>query len=219
MSNSKLRRGFTVIEVLVYATILLILVGAITLAVQGGLKYMRQGAEYQDAQRQTLIGLKSLTSDLSRSTTAWRDPDGGTPAMTNADYMIFLSPIPNPPATDWTYSGDELQYHAWICYYLSAKPIGDLIRVRRPLAGPSTSSLITGIPTLADFQTPQPGDESRVIARGVTEFRLNDGASGGQVQINLTCSVNWEDTDGDGVNDRDIVTSISGQSLAVLPNS
>ena len=213
------KTGFTILELLVYATILLLLVGSITLAVQGGLKYMRQGSEYQEAQRQTLIGLKAITSDLTRSTTAWREPDGGTAAMVDADHMIFLSPIPDPPATDWTYDIDRLEYHAWICYYVTATPIGDLVRVRRPLSSPQASNIISAIPTLSDMQTNQAGDERKVVARGVTEFRLNDGVTAAQVLINLTCSVNWEDTDGDGVNDRDIVTSISGQSLASMPNS
>ncbi len=215
----RIKAGFTILELMVYSTILLILVGSITLAVQAGMKYMRQGTEYQEAQRQTLIGLKAITSDLTRSTTAWRDPDGGTPAMVDADHLIFLSPIPDPPATDWTYDGDRLQYHAWLCYYVTATPIGDLVRVRRPLSTPEPSNNISAIPSLSDMQTPQAGDERKVIARGVTEFRLNDGITAAQVQINLTCSVNWEDTDGDGSNDREIVTSISGQSLATLPNS
>ena len=53
----RIKAGFTILELMVYSTILLILVGSITLAVQAGMKYMRQGTEYQEAQRQTLIGL------------------------------------------------------------------------------------------------------------------------------------------------------------------
>lgn len=201
-----------------YATILLVLVGSITLVVQGGARYMRQGTEYQEAQRQTLMGLKLVTADIARSTTARRDPDAGTAAMANADYFIFLSPVPDDSSNPWTYNGEQLEYHAWICYYLTATPIGDLVRVRRPLPSAETSNNIGNPPPLADFQVNQPGDVRRVVSRGVTEFTLNDGTTGQQVRVNLGCSVNWEDTNADGVNDREIVTTISGQSLATMPN-
>lgn len=229
---SRRRHGFTLPEVLVYATILLVLVGSIVAAVQGGLRYMRQGADYQEAQQQTLLGIKAITADLSKSTTARRDPDPGlfpappppppNPPLPDPTlrYFICLSPVPDPPAVDWTYSGDQLEYHAWICYYIdeSTGLPGSLIRVRRPLPAPATSNLVGVVPPLTDFQSPVAGDVRKVISRGVSYLYFDDGATGQQVFFMLGCSTNWEDTGGDRINDRQIVTTIYGQSLATMPN-
>jgi Prokaryotic N-terminal methylation motif len=198
------RRGFTVIEVLVFSVILLLLMGSIVLVVQGGMRYMRKGAAYQDAQKQTLVCMKKIIEDLSVSTPSRIEPPS---PLADSNHIIFLSPVPDPLG-DWSYDGSSVEYQAWICYYREAAS-NTLIRIRRPLAGPSTSNELDDPPVLADFTSPEGGDIRTVVGRGVTDFRVNDGPTSQMLSITLASSVET------GTNKN---TTVVSRSMATMPN-
>lgn len=199
-------RAFTVIEVLVFSTILLLLFGSIALVVQGGLKYMRTGTAYQDAQRQVFVGMKMIREDLSNSTSVRREP---VSPMVDSDHIIFASPIPNAPAVDWTYDGTDLEYYSWICYFHDPGN-QELVRVRVPFVDATLSRDLVVPPPLSDFQSPPTGSTTKVIARGVDDLRFNDGETNKQIRVRLSSTV------ATGTNKS---TTVVSASMVTLPNS
>lgn len=197
-------RGFTVIETLVFSSILLLLTGCIVLVVQAGMRYSRKGAAYQDAQRQSLVSMKKLTEELSKGTLTRRAPD----ILNNSSYVIFATPVHSDTDADWSYDSTNLLYQGWVVFYLDASN-EELVMVRRPFASPAVSGDIPLPPELSEFQVPEPGDSRTVLARGVKEFLLNDGPVSKLVSIKLSVAVSTG---------TDTYTTVKSQTMAEMPN-
>ena len=178
------------------------------MVVQGGMRYMRLGAVYQDAQRQVLIGMNKVLEELSRSTTARRDPLAPI-ALPGANHIIFLSPQPPPPQEQWSYAGTELQYHAWVCFYRDAVK-NELVRVAIPLSSPSTSHELGSPPGLTTFQGLPAGSGRTVVARNISDFLVNDGPTSLHLSIELAASVSTG---------TDKNTTVWSRSVVHLPNT
>lgn len=202
--NRSFLRGFTVIETLVFSTILLLLTGCIVLVVQAGMRYSRKGAAYQDAQRQSLVSMKKLTEEISKGTLTRRDPS----VLLNSDYIIFASPVQSDSHSDWSYDSTNLLYQGWVAFYLDASA-EELLMVRRPYSAPVTSANIPLPPELAEIQTSETGDTRTVLARGVKEFLLNDGPVSKLVSIKLSVAV---------ATGTDTFTTVKSQTMAEMPN-
>lgn len=202
-SSSARRRGaaFTLLEVMIFSTILLLLMGCIAMVLEGGMRYLRLGGAYQDAQNQTLVGMRHMLEELGQCTVVCRAP---SPAV-NSDFVIVLSPEPLPPAGGWTYQGTGLEYHQWLCFYRDGAS-NELVRATLPIAGgPFLSGDAPPAPPLAEFQPPS-GGSSQPIARGVTEFLVNDGPTGQQLSLRLTCSVATNSQKNTVITNRSVVT-------------
>ncbi len=197
-------RGFTVIETLVFSSILLLLTGCIVLVVQAGMRYSRKGAAYKDAQRQSLVSMKKLTEELSKGTLTRRAPD----ILNNSSYVIFATPVHSDTDADWSYDSTNLLYQGWVVFYLDASN-EELVMVRRPFASPAVSGDIPLPPELSEFQVPEPGDSRTVLARGVKEFLLNDGPVSKLVSIKLSVAVSTG---------TDTYTTVKSQTMAEMPN-
>jgi hypothetical protein len=204
-SPRKFGRGFTIIEVLVFSSILLVLMGSIALVVQGGMRYMRTGTAYQDAQKQVIVGMQKLREDLARSTPARRAP---LSPLVDSDHLIFPSPVPDTPDQDWTYDEADLEYHSWVCYYHDAAD-SELVRVEVPLSGPLKSNELDEPPDLSAFKSPPSGSTTKVVARDIVEFLLNDGPTGQQVSVRMAASVKT----GTKKN-----TTVVSRSMVTMPN-
>lgn len=188
-------------------TIFAFLTGSIALVIQGGMRYMRLGYAHQDAQRQILLAMRHITSDLNSSTPMQITPM--PPWETDLSWIIFLSPHPPAPDTDWLYDGNELLYHDWIAYYHDVDT-RELRRAHLPIdSGPLPSFAADTPPDLDDFLPPQSDAETKVVARQVTEFAISEGASERQVRVRLSVQV-------DTGSEQD--TTISSQTLVTLPN-
>jgi len=202
--RKRTRNGFTVIETLVFATILLVLMGSIVLVIQGGLRYMRTTTAYQDAQRQVVVGIQKMREDLSKSTTARREPPS---PLLDSDHIIFLSPTPPPPDVDWTYDGSDLEYHYWVCYYFDSSS-NELVRIQIPIP-PSTSNETADPPELADFLS-QPKDNNwKVVARDIQSMTVNDGPTSRQLSLRMTSSVSTG---------TDKTTEVTSRTMVTMPN-
>lgn len=201
------RRGFSLIELAVYASLLLVLLGGVSMVVVGGTRYLQTGTAYQTAQNESLVAMRKVMEDLGRSTAQFRRPAS---PLTDSDHIIFLSPDPPGGSTTWTYNNDELQYHFWICYYWD---VGrqELVKARLPVGGtPITRSTIPvpTAPPLANFKPPGNNDV-RVVARGVTDFAVNDGATAQQLSVRISTSV---------ATASDKQTTVTTRSLVRMPN-
>lgn len=198
-------RGFTIVETMVFCTIVLLLMGCIVMVVQGGMRYLRLGTAYQDAQSQTLVGMRRMLQELGECSVAQRAPAS---PLADADHVIALWPQPEAPATLWTYKGSELEYHQWVGFYRDAQT-NDLVRATQRIAGaPVASRDAPPAPPLDDFLLSR-NPSARVLARGITDLRINDGPTGQQLSIRLTGSV---------VTGTDKHTAITHRSVVTLAN-
>jgi hypothetical protein len=194
-----------VIEVMVFSLIFLLLMGCIALVLQGGMRYLRLGTAYQDAQNQTLVGMSIMLEKIGQCTPVNRAP--AAPAV-DSTYVIVLSPAPLAPLTTWTYQDTELEYYQWLCFYRDAAR-DELVMATLPVAGgPLVSADAPPAPALAAFQPPKDGT-SRVIARGCREFLVNEAAGGQQLSLRLTCAV---------ATNSEKSTVVTNRSVVTLPN-
>jgi hypothetical protein len=201
---ARLRRAaaFTLVEVMVFSTILLLLMGCIALVLECGIRYLRLDTAYQDAQRQNMVGMRKVLEELGQTTTVRRQPPS---PLVNSDYVIVMSPRPLPPDTAWTYSGSNLLYHQWLCFYRDSAT-QELVRATLPIAGgPTISADAPTAPPLASFRPPVNGT-SQVLARGVTEFLVNDGVTGQQLSLRMTSAVATNSQKNTVITNRSVVT-------------
>lgn len=180
MSRSE-RRGFTLVEMLVYMAILSLLLSGIYMLLVGGLGFVRDGSAYQTAQQQALVGMRWLSSETCNSTRVRRSPALGP--TTNSTHLIFLSPDPIGGGS-WTYSGAELEYQKYVCFFWDSAS-SQLIRTEQALSSPAISILTDPPPSLATMQAiPEP--DRRVIARQITDLRINEGSTPDQIVFEIT---------------------------------
>lgn len=207
MRSSSQGRGFSLLELAVYAGILMLLMGGVTIVLIAGSRYMHTGVAYQRAHSEALVGMQKLIGELGASTSMGRAPAS---PMVDGTHIIFLSAAPPAPATAWTYNGTNLEYHFWICYYWDA-PAEELVRARLPVAGGPVTRITAPTPTaplLSDFQPPANND-LRVVARDITDLKINDGDTTKQVRVELSSSV---------ATASDKETIVTTRSLVQLPN-
>lgn len=203
------RSGISLIETMVFSSILLLLMGSIVMVLQGGMRYLRLGAAYQDAHRETLTGMRIMVEGLRKGNPFHMYPtlvDDGTGK--GSEFVMFMSPELDDPEEDWTYQGTDLQYHRWVSYYLDPGR-QELVESQLPIAGaPVTTLTEPPFPNLSAFRPPG-NRNARVISRGVTDLRFLPGIGTQQVRIVLSCSV---------ATGTDRFTTVSSQSLVLMPN-
>ncbi len=197
------RRGFTVVETLVFSGMLLLLLASIVMVMQAGMRYQRLGAAYQEAQSQSMVGLKKMVEELSQSTPIKRLPAS---PFSDAKHVIALSPQPPPPAESWSYQGGSLQYHQWMAFYHDGTA-HTLVRATLPVnGGPCTSTLAPDAPPLGDFQTASRDLQLRPLAHGVKAFSIGENGNARQLIVSLTCSVATNSQSSTDITTRGVVT-------------
>lgn len=199
--SRRARHGFTVIETLVFSSILLLLMGCIVLVVQAGMRYARKGTAYQDAQKQVLVSMRRMVEDFAAGTPVRKDPA----VLNDSNYIIFASPIPDDPAAPWLYKNTSLLFQGWIAFYEDTTT-EELVRVRQPFKLPLESGNVPFAPPLSDFEA---DPAKRILAKGVKEFSLNDGPNTNLISIKLSVGV------ATGTNR---FTTVTSQTMAEIPN-
>ncbi len=199
-------RGFSLAELAVYSAILGMLLSGLYLLLISGLGFVRKGAAYQTAQQQALVGMRWLTQDIANGTAIGRMP-ALTPAV-DANHIIFLSPetANNGP---WTYLGRELEYYNWVCFYWNSGT-GEVIRAVEPLATQSVAALAPAAPTLAVMQAIVDPLRRRVVARNITDLKINEGSQPEMVLIEIT---------GEQATASDKVTSVTFRGQVRMENN
>ena len=165
MRRSRFASGFSLLEVVVYSSLLLFLMGGVYLMVTGGLYYFQSGRAFQDVQNQAGLALRQMGLEIANGTVLAVNLDEVNPA----DHIILLSadrPMPN--ASDpWTYNAvNELERHKWVCFFRNGD--NELIRTESSAAGaPVALPPVPAMPTLSTFQTIA-SPPTRVIARQIS---------------------------------------------------
>ncbi len=181
--------------------------GSIVMVLQGGMRYLRLGAAYQDAHRETLMGMRVMVEGLRRG-----NPHHMYPTLVDdgvgSDFIMFLSPELEDPEEDWTYDGTDLQYHRWVSYYLDHGR-SELVESTLPVAGAPVITLDEpDFPNLPAFRPPG-NRNARGLSRGVSNLQFLPGIGTQQVRIVLSCSV---------ATGTDRFTTVTSQSLVLMPN-
>lgn len=216
------RRGFSLIEMCVYSSLLLMLLGGLYLFVSNGARYLRLGVAFQDAQSEALVAMRRLTEELATSTEIARSP--GAPL--DSDHIIFLSPDGPPLSGETPAAGDpewfhdptdlSLAYRRWVCYYWNSTTL-ELVRAQQDVgATPVTTDPPPTAPSLASFQA-LPG---RVVARGISDpelaalglppFRVSQDSDPKLLDVQLSATVETAS---------DKVTTVTTRSVVRMPNN
>lgn len=181
-----MRRGTTVIEVLVGASILLMLMGSLYLLMIAGLRYFMQGRAYQTVQQQSLVGLRRVLGELQNS----RRSHFQYSALPEP-HMVFLSaalPFPGGGRLQADPADGLLIWQKWVAYRVQGNQLqrDELVGGGLPSKTPPA-----GIEPYASFDFA--GPESKVVARNITGLECTD-ASSDSVLVELIAS---EDTASD----------------------
>lgn len=178
MSRSIERRGTTVIELLVACALLLFLMGCLYTLLVTGLHYFQQARAYQDVQQQSLVGLRSVLSELQDSR-----PGSWSYATAPVPHLIFLSaslentvgPIQHDPASA------EVQWQKWVCFRLTGGKLERTELVITPTINPPA------LPAYGSFTFAGAG--SRPVAHDIQSFFVEAGDTPYSVFVEVTSRV------------------------------
>ena len=165
MRRSRSSRGFSLIEMAVYSTLLLFLMGGVYLMVSAGLYYYQTGRAFQEVQNQAALALRRMSLELANGTPLAVNLDELNPA----DHLILLSAdhlMPNS-GDFWTYNtANELERHKWVCYFRNSA--NQLVRTEAAAVGaPVAIPPVPARPNLATFQAVA-APPTRVAARQIS---------------------------------------------------
>lgn len=175
-TRNRSRRGFTLLEVMVYAVLLGIMMTAMYLLLRTTLGFMRETnatASLQASAQRTAV---KITTELAQA----HKGVGNIVAGTNPNGIVFLSPRPGSGSTMYDTAGNQL-WRQWVCYYYDA-PNGRIMRGEINLTTPTTTPPSCPY-TVLNF-TGLPGN--KLVADKVTGFTLT--LTGGATLVDLTAS-------------------------------
>ena len=192
MRRSRFDSGFSLLEVVVYSSLLLFLMGGVYLMVTGGLYYFQSGRAFQGVQNQAGLALRQMGLEIANGTVLAVNLNETTPA----DHIILLSAdqlIPNS-GDPWTYNAaNELERQKWVCFFRNAN--NELIRTETPAAGaPIALPPVPVMPTLATFQGVS-SPPTRVVARQISFLQFHRTVNLVSVEIHTTESTGSAATD------------------------
>ncbi len=159
------QKGFSLVEVALATTLLLLLMGGLYLLVVKGLHSLADARAYSDSRQESLKGMHLLAWELANSTR-----DGVYPSGNAVWFLSAQAPVPGSSPVAFDAAGN-LYWKKWVCYYLDAA--GDLVRSELALSSPVTVPLPvpTPSPSLSAFQSVT-GPGKRVVARGIKDFQV-----------------------------------------------
>jgi type II secretory pathway pseudopilin PulG len=111
-------RGFTLVEVVVYSSVLLFLLGGIFMVVEGGSRYFRLAEAHETVNQQAVIAMSRIRGELTNGSQASLNPSN-----TPQDHILFLSPfgMDDTNEDDYEYDGTQLIWKKWVCFYLDGE--------------------------------------------------------------------------------------------------
>lgn len=183
------RRAFTVLEALVALAVAALLMAGLTGLVIYAMNCLRQFTAYNGVQQAVLLATRALNEDLGLSNTA-------SMVLGTADSCILGSPYALRDTANhdqFTFVGTDLAYRTWIAYYRTTS--GDLHRAESSMGGsyPVSAIPVGTRPALAVFQAIA-APQNRIIARGLTEFRVDATSTAATVQLTVRVTQNVDST-------------------------
>lgn len=116
MSPGLRNKGFTIIEVVVYSSVLLFLLGGIFMVVEGGSRYFRLAEAHETVNQQAVIAMARVRAELTNGSQTSLNPE-----TTPRNHILFLSPfgLEGSGEEDYEYGGDgtQLLWKTWVCFY------------------------------------------------------------------------------------------------------
>lgn len=185
------RRGFTVLEVLVYSALSMVLLGGVTAYVNNGLRIYRGGNTYQTAQKDAMLTLRRLSNELTNSTFAQSAGGNRIDLGTSpTPYIIFPSADDLETATDyktWQYdqTDGELKWRKWVQLSLDTARRA-LVRTEMSFS-PSNKEDIGVPPAFGSF----PGTDN-IYGRNVVALTHQWQEVGRVLEVGLTTEVPTE---------------------------
>lgn len=115
--GSRNKRAFTLIEVAVYSSILLLLLGGVFMVVEGGMRYFRLASAHETVNQQAVIALSRVRAELANASQSSVVID-----TSPQNYILFLSPFGLESSTDpadqiYEYQDNQLIWKKWVCFY------------------------------------------------------------------------------------------------------
>lgn len=170
--------GFTLVETMIYSSLLLILLGGISTVLGLGSRYYREVQALAEVQREAAAGGAALRMEIAET----RGPSltvGLAPAG-----LVLLSP--RPDSGPWVHdSSGSLLWQRWVCFYLESRGgVSTLVRKEKKLAAP------TAVPPEPVWTTALFRDSAvlpgHVVARNVTGLQVTVGS---RVDVRLEVEV------------------------------
>jgi hypothetical protein len=115
-------RGFTVLEVLIYAVLSLVLLGGVTIYVQSGLKLFRGGDAYKEAQKDAMLTMRKVSGEITNSTFATDAGGGRIVCSPTANTSIIFPSADDLSTADnhsiWVYdeATGDLMWRKWVMF-------------------------------------------------------------------------------------------------------
>ncbi len=198
MKNKKIhQKGFTLPEIMVYITLVAILLSGVATLLISSIKYHKTAERIADLQHNALIALTNLSNDLSESQgdAIYRDENEN-------NWLLFPSP---KNITTGGHSFDDsgsMYWQKWVAYYIETDNDGvdNLVKKEMTL---NPMSIEPGVPPANDLiGIKQAQGSVRVIARGVEEFTVTQGANGNSYIISVVIDRTTDTTKANKINAR-----------------
>ena len=171
-------------EVMVYASLSIALLGGVTLYVQSGLQMYRAGDTYKEAQKDAMLTLRKMTAEIANSTYADKAGGARISLPDEADHLLIF-----PSADDlstklkhqiWVHDGSsgELLWRKWVLFSLN-RDEKSLIKRELSMKGTPRDSL--ALP-------PVPGDFSvagQRYGRNIDEVNVSWVEHGDMMEVAL----------------------------------
>jgi hypothetical protein len=169
---------------MIYLTLSLVLVTGVALYVSNGLRIFRGGESYQTAQRDAVLALRRITSELCNSTDA-RDAGGGRIVPANGS-VVFPSAddiIRRPDYNVWDFDKNgDLLWRKWVRLYHEPE-LSQLSR-RELTMFPIVGAELAPAPLAQDFLT-----STDVLASHIGAFQVAWLEGGRLLQVSITSRV------------------------------
>jgi hypothetical protein len=172
------------LELVIYLVLTLVLVSGVTLYVINGLRLFRGGESYQTAQRDALLALRRITSEICNSTDA---PDsGGGRIAVGAGSIIFPSAddlIRRSAYDAWDFDKNgNLRFRKWVRFFHEPE-LSQLSRRELSML-PTVGAELPVSPFPSDFTT-----STDVLASNIGSFQVAWLQSGRLLEVTVTSRV------------------------------
>lgn len=168
----KSRRGFTVLEALIYSVLSFVLLGGVTMYIHSGLRIYRGGESYRNLQKDAMLTMHRLTKDITNSTAA-KEAGGQRIALPpgNENVIVFCSAdalSTNPAFRNWSHdpTTGDLLWRKWVFFQHKTE---EMTLLRHELEFDPTSEPDLPLPPTPDaFSGP-----AQVVGRQVERVTLS----------------------------------------------
>lgn len=160
--------GLTIIEVVIFTTILFGLMSILTLFLIKGRHYARQTESYGFSQREATKIIRKASDDLYQGTSKYFNLGA------NSFYFLSSRPLNNEAPVEFDLNTGGTLWKSWVCYSYSYDPAEqEVTRSMILLTSPTSNLTSAPLPnvTLANFIAAQPSDR-QAVGRGVHSFSI-----------------------------------------------